>query len=93
MHRATIFQIANHCNDHFVHRTDFLSNCENIQQRLRWMFTNSISSIDQWLTTVLTCFLHEQRNGKFYQIGTQSKQMLDVFDLPSQHHGLDDAKQ
>lgn len=66
MHRSPMFQIADHCNDKAIDGPDFLTNRENIEESLSWVFPDAISSIDQGLATLLCSALQKFRKLYFF---------------------------
>lgn len=60
MNRPAMFQITDHRDGEPVHSADLLSDCEDIQQRLRGVLSNAITRIDQRLAAVVRCSLQDE---------------------------------
>lgn len=100
MNSPAVFQIPDHCNCEAVYSPEFVSDRENVEQRLRRMFTNSVTCVYQRFSTVQRCFLkiiiidriqiYEKKNVFFmslsYYISQYSQLPRLALDVGAQQH-------
>ena len=53
MDRASIFEIAHHCDAQAIDPIQFITNGKEIKQRLRWMFTHPVAGINNRLLGIM----------------------------------------
>jgi len=53
MDGSAMLQISNHGDRKIIHSSKFVSDCKNVEQRLRRMFTSSITGIQYRFSTML----------------------------------------